>query len=82
MIKQTNTAANWVIMDSARNTYNEVNLSLQPNTSNAEESGFANEDFLSNGFKMRTTNATWNANGGTFIYAAFAENPFQNSLAR
>jgi hypothetical protein len=82
MIKQTNTAANWIIMDGTRSPANEVILSLQPNTSNAEESGFANEDFLSNGFKLRTTNATWNGSGGTFIYAAFAENPFKNALAR
>jgi hypothetical protein len=37
--------------------------------------------FVSNGFKVRSTSAI-NASGGTYIYMAFAENPFKYSLAR
>ncbi len=36
-------------------------------------------DFLSNGFKIRTTDIWLNASGGTYIYAAFADIPFYYS---
>ena len=73
----------WAIYDSARDTYNTEQNSLFADSSVAEISNSSNGvDFLSNGFKLRTTNATWNSNGATYIYAAFAENPFKNSLAR
>ena len=39
-------------------------------------------DYLSNGFKIRNTNTNWNASGGTYIYMAFAEQPFKYSNAR
>jgi hypothetical protein len=39
-------------------------------------------DIVSNGFKIRNTTAGFNTNNGIYIYAAFAENPFKNSLAR
>jgi hypothetical protein len=39
-------------------------------------------DFTSNGFKIRETSGGWNGNGGTIIFAAFAESPFKYSLAR
>jgi hypothetical protein len=41
-----------------------------------------NTDFLSSGFKLRTSLAAQNASGGTYIYAAFAEHPFQYARAR
>ena len=34
-------------------------------------------DFLSNGVKIRNTNSGVNASGDTYIYAAFAEQPFK-----
>jgi hypothetical protein len=37
---------------------------------------------VSNGFKIRGTAADTNGNGNTIIYAAFAENPFKNALAK
>jgi hypothetical protein len=73
----------WYILDSARDTYNATGLYLYPNVNNAEgdlRSTYP-QDFLSNGFKVR--NASFpNANGAKIIYAAFAENPFKNALAR
>ena len=39
-------------------------------------------DHLSNGFKMRNTNAERNGNGDTIIYMAFAETPFKYANAR
>jgi hypothetical protein len=50
--------------------------------SDAEDSVADVYDLLSNGFKLRTTTTGSNASGGTYIYAAFAENPFKNALAR
>ena len=80
MIKQSNGVTNWSIKDSSVNTYNAAVLRLYPNTSGAETSG-ADLDYLSNGFKCRTTSNEVNAEG-TYIYMAFAENPFKYSLAR
>jgi hypothetical protein len=73
--------AHWVIEDSSRSTYNAADAILYANLSNAEGSGEP-VDFLSNGFKIRNTVARWNSSGATFIYMAFAESPFRNSLAR
>ena len=83
MIKRTDTTDDWIVMDSSRNTYNVANSSLFPNGSFSETTD-ANrqEDFLSNGFKVRSSPVYINASGGTYIYAAFAENPFKLSLAR
>jgi hypothetical protein len=80
-IKRTDTADDWYTIDTARNPYNYSNLFLFPNSSSAESAGTITwMDILSNGFKLRNTGI--NANGGTFIYMAFAENPFKNALAR
>ena len=83
LLKGTSTADDWYIHDSTRNTYNVVDLRLSPNLSSAEvQSSVTVLDFLSNGFKLRTSNGGWNGSGNNYIYAAFAENPFKNSLAR
>ena len=39
-------------------------------------------DFLSNGFKIRSTNASANTSGGYYMYMAFAKSPFKYSNAR
>ena len=36
-------------------------------------------DFLSNGYRLRGTNASTNSNGGDYVYMAFAEHPFVSS---
>jgi hypothetical protein len=54
---------------------------LYPNLNNAGSTA-TDLDALSNGFKLRSTAADLNASGGTYIYAAFAENPFKYALAR
>jgi hypothetical protein len=79
-IKRTNAASQWYQVDKARNGYNSVQGLLYPNLNAAEAS--INWDILSNGFKMRDAGADVNASGSPFIYAAFAENPFNYSLAR
>jgi hypothetical protein len=81
LVKRTDSADDWVMYDSARDTYNQVVLDIRANSSAAEASASSDAfDFLSNGFKLRGT--TYNASAGTYIYMALAENPFKYSLGR
>jgi hypothetical protein len=83
LIKQSSSSGNsWQLLDTSRETTNPNDTVLFPNLSNAEGTLNATFDFLSNGFKVRTTDGTVNTSGSTYIYMAFAENPFKNSLAR
>jgi hypothetical protein len=82
MIKRTDTTGVWLIYDTSRVGYNQVNNYLLANQSDAEGSGDNFPDILSNGFKPRVANQSINVSGGTYIYMAFAENPFKNALAR
>ena len=53
---------------------------VEPESANAEDSAGNSHDFLSNGFKLRTSSsADVNGSGDTMIYMAFAESPFVNS---
>jgi len=71
--------AAWQLFDNKRNTYNQMTGRLFPNLSDDENTDATNNiDFLSNGFKMRTSNGDTNASSA-FIYMAFAEAPFVNS---
>jgi hypothetical protein len=82
MIKcSSNAGTYWNIWDSARNTYNASYLRLYPNANSAEDTS-VNFDALSNGFKFRNVNSDMNENGFTYVYAAFAENPFKYANAR
>jgi hypothetical protein len=79
--KKTSDVSAWAIRDAARDPYNAATARLWTNFSSAESSADA-IDLLSNGFKVRNTDTDWNANGATYIYAAFAEHPFSISRAR
>lgn len=85
MFKNINTTGSqWEVYDTSRDKYNSTGTYLLPAVSDAEGTfGATNRfDYLSNGFKVRNTGGSINENGATIIYAAFAENPFKNSLAR
>jgi hypothetical protein len=87
MFKRSDSTGDWIIFDNKRNTHegNYREKVLYPNKSNAEETSADGDTmlFLSNGFKLNNvTYAYWNASGGTYIYAAFAENPFKTARAR
>jgi hypothetical protein len=73
---------NWIIFDTSRDTYNVATRRLLANSSNAEATPGNNIDVLSNGWKERNSDGYSNASGQSYIYMAFAENPFKNSLAR
>jgi len=78
MHKRTDTTNNWIIQDNKRVGYNADNRILKPNLNDAEQ-GVHEMDFVSTGFKIRTTGLGSNASGGTYIYMAFAESPFTTS---
>jgi len=80
LIKRKDSTGNWFILDNKRDTFNEVTKDLYPNTNGTETDNPNFLDFLSNGFKLRTTGTSVNA--GTMVFLAFAESPFKNSRAR
>ena len=84
MVKRTNSTGSWQILDTTRSTFNVMRDVIYANLTNAEAqfgSG-TGRDFLSNGFKLRNTSTSENASGSTYIYMAFAEQPFKYSNAR
>lgn len=84
MIKRSDASSDWTILDTARDTYNGMFKILYPNYSSAEDASSVRLDSVSNGFKIRIDSASnnYNTSSGTYIYMAFAENPFKYSLAR
>jgi SPRY domain/Concanavalin A-like lectin/glucanases superfamily len=80
MIKRTDSTGNWYVLDTSINPYNEAKETLYPNLSNAEGTNANFMNILSNGFFI--TEPGVSVSSATYIYAAFAENPFKNSLAR
>ena len=65
----------WRMRDNKRMTAgNPIDKLLRPDETTAEQTE-DNVDFLSNGFKMRTTGGQNNGSGDTYIYIAFAAEP-------
>ena len=79
--KQSTGGQGWQIHDTTRDTFNLATKVLFPNSNSAEQNSSANGalDILSNGFKWRMADADQNGSGSTYIYMAFAENPFVTS---
>ena len=77
-VKKTSDTGDWYTYDNKREGYNTDNNALYIDLTNAESTS-EDIDILSNGFKLRGTNAEINGDGGTYIYMAFAESPFVNS---
>jgi hypothetical protein len=82
LIKESSASGNnWNIWDAARDDYNATTKQLKASSSDAEATNtFA--DFNSNGFKIRVSTSGINTSSATYIYAAFAESPFQYARAR
>ena len=81
MVKRSSAAGeNWLILDNKRDTFNPQDSSIYPNLSNAEDADGADYfDFYSNGMKVKTNNGGTNTSGATYIFMAFAEQPFVSS---
>jgi len=79
----TSSLQGWIMMDTSRSPFNQTADALFANNSNASNSGTSYAiDILSNGFKTRGTDGAVNESSATYVYMAFAENPFKNALAR
>jgi len=79
MVKKTNSANDeWNIFDNKRDPFNVMTKRLVANVTAADAAG-TYVDFVSNGFKWRINNNLGNGDGNTYIYMAFAENPFVTS---
>ena len=84
LLKNVDSALNWIIFDDERDPYNVVGKRIFPNLANAESAVPSNSamDFLSNGVKIKVAGGYDINDTGTYIYMAFAENPFKYSNAR
>uniref|UniRef100_UPI0030DB78C9 DUF7483 domain-containing protein n=1 Tax=uncultured Oceanicoccus sp. TaxID=1706381 RepID=UPI0030DB78C9 len=83
LTKRSDGGANdWQLIDASRSPSNVADDALKPNSSGAEGThADYGVDFLSNGFKQRTSHIARNGSGNIYIYAAFAEHPFKTSRA-
>ena len=80
MIKKAiGSTENWYMVDNKRNTFNIVNNFIKANTGNAGNTSSGSFNFFSNGFKNNDANGGQNESGHTYLYMAFAENPFVTS---
>jgi len=79
--KRSSGTADWHIVDNKRDTFNETDVNLYPNSNAAESigNGYNGVDFLSNGIKIRQSNTDVNGSGSTYIYMAFAAAPLVGS---
>jgi len=77
LVRRTDSGDNWLVFDNKRSPSSPVNLALFPNSSAAEEIGNLGNGFtfLENGFNVISTDSGVNANGGSYIYMAFAADP-------
>ena len=70
----TSTSGWWQILDNKRDVYNPNSHALFTNVSDSEYNlSNYHTDYLSNGFKLRNTQAGGNTSGGTYIYMAFGQ---------
>ena len=75
-VKRSSTTGGWWVFDSARDTHNPVDRYLGWHDSSSEGTN-SNFDFLSNGFKLRTSDGDFNGSGNTIIYGAWGDVPFR-----
>jgi len=75
LLKESSSVENWLLMDNKRLGYNKRNELIFPNLNNAEQA-HDRIDLVSNGFKVNDNDGSINQNNETYIYMAFAENPF------
>ena len=82
LIKRVDVAGSWVILDTARNTYNVAGTGLWADLISAESNFTTGIDVIANGFKLRENAASLNASGATYIYYAVADVAGKYSLGR
>jgi len=81
MLKARNSSSVWLVYDSKRDPSNFVDVQLRPNEQTGDNTAGVSYslDFLSNGFKIRTSDSNFNTSAAVYIYMAFAEDPMGGS---
>ena len=84
--KRFDSTSGWTVVDTGRYTHNHYHGPgrIEWNLSNAETTGSSASremSVLSNGVKILTDNSNINANGGDYIYGAWADVPFKFNRA-
>ena len=75
--KYNSSGTGWFIFDNKRDDDNPISSFLMPQAANSEDSSLTRAfDLLSNGFKSRGNSDDTSGAGSSYLYAAFAENPF------
>ena len=82
LIKSVDYAGDWYLYDNGRFPSNPKTGRIFANTNGAEGAVTDDIDFLSNGFKIRTSGLSINGSGTTHVYYAVAENPFKTAPPR
>jgi hypothetical protein len=76
LIKNSGATGDWLLYDNVRSPSNIIEDQLLANSAAAETTGSEEISFLSNGFAPAATDASINTSGNTYLYAAWAANPF------
>ena len=79
IIKALESGQTWFFFDTARSTHNVIDLYLYGQRDLAESTaGTIDIDFLSNGFKIRSSGSDLNSSSGqAYAYLAWADVPFK-----
>jgi hypothetical protein len=81
MTKRSDSTSQWGVWDNKRST-NPNDATSYANTNDADITS-EDMDFLSNGFKLRNSNADpANGSGGLYVFMALADIPFKYATAR
>ena len=79
MIKSTAGVYSWVMLDGKISPTNQASKEVLFANSSQHYGTYTTVDFLSNGFKLRSGDASLDPDGGNMIYMAFAEHPLISS---
>lgn len=82
LVKAATRIDEWWVLDTTRSSYNQAIAGIMASNDDSEYSVYQFTDLLSNGFKLRSTNSGTNSSGETYVFIAFAENPFKYARAR
>ena len=76
--KRTSAGHNWITFDTATVTSNANDEYANWDLGTASSQGASDKiDFLSNGFKLRSTGSSFNGSGAEFVYGAWGDVPFK-----
>ena len=80
LVKSTSSGTSWCIFDDKRLGYNVDNNLLR--VAKATEQTDDDVDFVSNGLKFRRSSTNFNNSSHTYVYLAFADDPFKFANGR